>query len=508
MGREKPTRSLVPRLRFDLFARMSLDSVSGNQSTDGDESTAAFPSVRAPNSARVAGSSTVSTDQGGHESKPRLVQTARICFAPQQRPISRPAQPSAPNTQPQQRFRARHVAYSNARPSNYPDEDRDAAATSNTEKKQAITARCFEVLRGLQGQCRDGATEATLLHVLSVLQDAVYSVECDTAESDEHGGSDSDGTAARHSGSAYFSRLEGAQEVLQRLDTQVAVMRTKVTMEESIRSEFEERLRELDDDVDLITQSHASSSERIDAELAVVAQLEREYSMLLTHEQSCKRECEALQAQAEKHEAQLEDVRARASYLEYVSRAPMKKHLDEKKRHDQDDVLLQVARQAEEENMKLEAELAKLDAQLAAIDQQHERDFDRKAALESALLESEEQHEHYEAAYRRTRECHTPRPQWDDIVDQTPELSHQKFQWEITADIDSDSDERRDFAMLSDDDGQASSNREDRVKGSGRTKKLVKEMLHWIERLQKHIGVNLHLSRVRLVHMSIARWSS
>ncbi|KAJ8524384.1 hypothetical protein ON010_g16734 [Phytophthora cinnamomi] len=37
---------------------------------------------------------------------------------------------------------------------------------------------------------------------------------------------------------------------------------------------------------------------------------------------------------------------------------------------------------------------------------------------------------------------------------------------------------------------------EQRSNSRGQTKTLVREMLHWIERLQKHCGVNLHLSRI------------
>ncbi|GAB9470740.1 hypothetical protein Gpo141_00007977 [Globisporangium polare] len=286
-------------------------------------------------------------------------------------------------------------------------------------------------------------------------------------------------------------------------------------MEESITSELNERLRQLDDDLEQLQLKHAQSTDNIEIERVAVNQLEQEYGMLLGQEHDMKHECEVLFSQVERQKVQVKDVRAKASYLEFISRVPMKKHLDEKKLRDQEEVLLSVARQAEDENAKLETELAKLDAQVAAIEQQYQQDFDKKSRLEAELRDVQDEYERIEMVCRRTRDCHTPRPTWDDIIDQTPELSHQKYEWEILDDSisdyqprqGSDSGNNSDF-VDEDDDGaevKAESNKKTKRAGdlshlhsseSGKTKKLVKEMLHWIERLQKHCGVNLHLSRI------------
>lgn len=284
-------------------------------------------------------------------------------------------------------------------------------------------------------------------------------------------------------------------------------------MEESITNELNEHLRQLDADLEQLQLKHEQSSDNIEIERVTVNQLEQEYGMLLHQEQDMKHECETLFSQVERQKAQLKDVRANASYLEFVSRVPMKKHLDEKKLRDQEEVLLSIARQAEDENAKLEAELAKLDVQVAAIEQQYQQDFDKKSRLEAELRDAQNEYERIEMACRRTRDCHTPRPIWDDIIDQTPELSHQKYEWEILDDSINDCQTRRGSETASGfmdaEDEEEEDIDEHRVNKkihgdlshfhsseSGKTKKLVKEMLHWIERLQKHCGVNLHLSRV------------
>lgn len=518
--RERQTVSVVPRLRFDLLAQLSLGSSNvadavldsrptGSEPEDrGDDLATILPRVH-PQSARDAGSDTRSSPWSGDQRHmSNLVQTARIRFAPPPPTVPKHSRQVRTTTPP---IRSRHVAPESNSSQQPMHSKRDGSERSSgvpthiATQKQVATAQCFEALRRLRGTSLDGGAKVILDQVVSVLVDAVYAAKCSKDHLPESESSSASGSIdCVRPGSEYFSLLAAAHETLRQLDAQVVELGTKVAMEKAIESEFESHLRQLTDDLERIQQAHATSGEQIDGELAAVAQLELEYNMLLSHEQACKRECEALGTQSEKQEAQLAEVRAKAAYLEYVSHAPMKKHLDEKKRRDQEAVLRQAARHVEDENAVLEAELAKLNAQVAAVEQQRQRDLDKTCDLESALRESEGLRERHECALRQTRKCHTPRPLWDDIVDQTPELLHQKFEWETTDDVDSDDDARLDLVLDAGGNdielGSCSCSRGGNgphSRESGRTKKLVKEMLHWIERLQKHIGVNLHLSRVR-----------
>uniref|UniRef100_K3WMH0 Uncharacterized protein n=1 Tax=Globisporangium ultimum (strain ATCC 200006 / CBS 805.95 / DAOM BR144) TaxID=431595 RepID=K3WMH0_GLOUD len=159
--------------------------------------------------------------------------------------------------------------------------------------------------------------------------------------------------------------LAHAQETLYGLEKQEAQLQTKVDMEQAIEHDLTQRLQQLDDDVDQLRSMHATSDELIEMERTTVAQLEQEYAMLLTHEHEAKHECDVLTIQAEKQKLQLKDIRTKSAYLEFVSRIPMKKHLEEKKIRDQEEGLLLKVCQVDDENALLEAELARLDKQLA-----------------------------------------------------------------------------------------------------------------------------------------------
>lgn len=517
----------VPRLRIDL-AQQSFDLT--NQETSerrepehvNDESAkyAILPTIYA-STARESGSVHSNTlDQRGVTTP--FAQTARIRFAPpsmHQHPKF--VKPSARRPSPPSRL----VRYS--RPNNqqvrlttaaFDTDNGNALMKQLLVQKQAVTARCFRALREIQRQCQSGSTKAILHRVYSVLYEAVYNCDQsdDTAAPDEssaHG--DCHPGGGRRGAQAYFALQVDAQEMLQQLNGEVSEVQTKVAMEESITNELNERLHQLDDDLEQLQLKHAQNSDNIEIERVAVNQLEQEYGMLLHQEQDIKHECEALFSQVERQKAQLKDVRANASYLEFVSRVPIKKHLDEKKLRDQEEILLSVTRQAKDENAKLEAELAKLDAQVAAVEQQYQQDFDKKSCLEVELCDAQNEYERIEMACRRIRECHTPRPIWDDIIDQTPELSHQKYEWEILDDSINDYQTHRGSGsetasgFMDVEDEEKEDIDEHRVnkkihgdlihlhsRESSKTKKLVKEMLHWIERLQKHCGVNLHLSRV------------
>ncbi|KAF1786376.1 Ankyrin repeat-containing domain [Phytophthora cactorum] len=168
------------------------------------------------------------------------------------------------------------------------------------------------------------------------------------------------------------------------------------------------------------------------------------------------------------------EIRSQQLYLDFVSSAPLKRHMEEKKWQEQRTAVALQVQNAEVENRQLEDEIRKLEE---------------------------------ENAFERTRTCYTPRPDWDSIVDETPELSVQKYQWGM-AESSSTGDEAKSMINDTDKDKAGVLERldstyniankdDDQHADSGRTKTLVKEMLHWIERLQKHCGVNLHLSRVQ-----------
>lgn len=534
-GYDQQATPPVPRLRFDLLPEQSLDSTNlstlerrDSEHVDDDSTKhTILPAIHA--STARENSLLHPLDQTGKTAVQAM--TARIRFAPpsmHQRPKF--VKPSAHRPSPPSRL-ARY-----SRPNN--QQARLASGAFDTDdgytlmrqliaNKQSITVRCFRALQEIQKQCQSGSTKAILHQVHSVLYEAAYKRnQADGTDAPENkcAYGDSHLDEGQQGDQPYFALQVNAQEVLHKLSDEVSEVQTKIAMEESITSELNERLRQLDDDLEQLQLKHAQSTDNIEIERVAVNQLEQEYGMLLGQEHDMKHECEVLFSQVERQKVQVKDVRAKASYLEFISRVPMKKHLDEKKLRDQEEVLLSVARQAEDENAKLETELAKLDAQVAAIEQQYQQDFDKKSRLEAELRDVQDEYERIEMACRRTRDCHTPRPTWDDIIDQTPELSHQKYEWEILDDSisdyqprqGSDSGNNSDF-VDEDDDGaevKAESNKKTKRAGdlshlhsseSGKTKKLVKEMLHWIERLQKHCGVNLHLSRVGL---RAASWSS
>lgn len=528
-AREPPSAQLMPRVRFDLVAQRSIESVAvpetpsqqhasrvGPELSDSLEQEhvkwETLPLAHPPHTARSAESSTES--RACDERRHRGAQTARIRFAPPPLTLqtTRPPRPSKPHSTSTSCAQASLLSRD---PTNYSSnqpvsalttsdacggDDEDAIERTNAQMraKQATTARCFHILSELAQQCESGSMKAMLHQIYNALHGATYSTDGVSSASAE----------ATGSGTEYFALLASAHGVLHQLDRDVSTLKSQLAMEQALEREFQEQLGQLDGDIAKLQVEHDASIEQIDVERAAVLELEHEYSRLLTHELDAKHEVEVLTVQVEKQRAQLEEIQAKASYLDYISRAPMKRHLDEKKARDQEAALLSVAQQADEENAALEAELAALNAQVATIEQQYQRTFDTKVQLEVALKDAQDECERVDAACMRTRECHTPRPMWDAIIAQTPELSHQTYEWDIaddasdfaalaTSDNRAFSDDESDSDALDAVEGNGSESQQLAVRESGRTKQLVKEMLHWIERLQKHCGVNLHLSRVR-----------
>lgn len=369
-------------------------------------------------------------------------------------------------------------------------------------RMQQDTSKAFRELYTLSEQSQSGSLKGILAQVFHVLQQATYSNEDKELSAQEPSLMIVDpGDWDHRSGQEYFSLVARSQAKLRELEQLQAQLETKVEMEQAFESDLTQRLNQLDNDLNFVRCRHLENYDNIEAERLAVAQLEQEYEMLTTQELTVRRECDVLTVQVVKQETQLLDLQSKLAHLDLISRGPMRKHLEQKKLKDQESALDAVIQQANQDNEKLEAELQALDQQIESLEQQRQIDINRLQQEEREVAEAEQQRDDIELACQRTRECHTPRPSWDAIVERTPEISAQKYHWEmrnkdsslITSNWDALDDARDgdtdDLNLLGADDGEDSRS----------STKLVKEILHWIERLQKHCGVNLHLNRVRLL---------
>ncbi|KAE9004979.1 hypothetical protein PF010_g12879 [Phytophthora fragariae] len=278
---------------------------------------------------------------------------------------------------------------------------------------------------------------------------------------------------------------------------------TKLAMEQSLELDLSSQLHQLERELTQLHLRHAHNRAEVEGERRAVQILERDYASLTEQEQELQRDCEVFELQLDTQRAQLKEIRSQQLYLDFVSSAPLKRHMEEKKWQEQHAAVALQGQNTEAENRALEDEIRKLEDEASKLETQYTLDVQTKQQSETALTEIRANYERFQEAFERTRVCYTPRPDWDRIVDETPELSVQKYQWEmgdtassrdLTASISNNADDKDgvldDRALgLAVDEEQQSNNRD-------RTKTLVREMLHWIERLQKHCGVNLHLSRI------------
>ncbi|KAG6613294.1 Translin-associated factor X-interacting protein 1 [Phytophthora cinnamomi] len=285
------------------------------------------------------------------------------------------------------------------------------------------------------------------------------------------------------------------QQERKRLSTQLA-------MEQSLEQDLSSQLRQLERELTQLHMRHAHNRAEIEGERRAVQILERDYASLTEQEQELQRDCEVFELQLDTERAQLREIRSQQLYLDFVSSAPLKRHMEEKKWQEQHAAVVLQVQNAEAENHALEGAIRKLEDEASNLEAQYALDIQTKQQSETSLAEIRANYERFQEAFERTRVCYTPRPDWDRIVDETPELSVQKYQWEmidtassrdVMASINSNMDEKDGVlehrAIDLGDEEQRSNSR-------GQTKTLVREMLHWIERLQKHCGVNLHLSRL------------
>jgi hypothetical protein len=401
--------------------------------------------------------------------------------------------------------------------------------------KQTETARFFRVLYDLQTRSSNASMKALLQQIFALLFRATYQLTQPEGEGDESEGStapSSNDLAALDPsaletlrGREYFSLYTHGQHSLEVMTSTKQQLEAKVQLEQALESDLVGVHRQLEQDLHMIRSQHLGHHEHIEAERAAVAQLESDHAALLQHEQQLQKECDGLAQQAERHHTQLSELQSKSAYLDFISRVPLKKHLEQTKLQEQEARLLAVVTQEEAENAVLEKELAALDEQLALLDKQFDKDVAHRALLGNELVDAEQVRDATQREHERVRACHTPRPAWDEIIERIPELSnHDDIEWdemqaalshapgiliqraEEKAAARRDGNQRlyRDLEGDDDDEGsdasglenQDSSEEDDASEIGGRTQELVGEILQWIERLQKHCGVNLHLSRV------------
>ncbi|KAG1697176.1 hypothetical protein DVH05_017561 [Phytophthora capsici] len=337
-----------------------------------------------------------------------------------------------------------------------------------------------------------GALKSLLVDIREVLHDAIYGqVEPGEGEKSE-----------------YFSLVAEMQDKFKLQKQERKRLTTKLAMENAIEQDLATQLQLLERELAQLHTRHAHNRSEIEGERKAVQILERDYASLTDQEHELLRDCEVLELQLDNQRAQLKEIRSQQLYLDFVSSAPLKRHLEEKKWQEQHaSVALQV-QNADAENRAIEDEIRKLEEEAASLEDQYTRDMLSKQQSEIALREIRAKYEQFQEAFERTRVCYTPRPDWDRIVDGTPELSVQKYQWEGVDSTGSrgasatDSGDKGGVLERLDSTNNVAARGEERAQNKDRTKTLVKEMLHWIERLQKHCGVNLHLSRVSSLELS------
>ncbi|GMF61650.1 unnamed protein product [Phytophthora fragariaefolia] len=483
-GVDEPVQ--VPQLDLSSLRDCKLRQAELAQRTLTEENNSSWlPPVHA-NTTRVVRSES-------NNAQPNRNQTARICFAPPSKVKSKSSS-----------YSVRHNSSHPAVPSATVIE-----APTDLREKQLNTARCFAELNNWQKSMAAGVLKNLLGDIQEVLCAAVYH-QPETTSNLETTPSSSDSVTERMPDCVseigdkleYFSLVEDMQEKVRLQEQERKRLTTKLAMEQSLEQDLAKHLQQLERELAQLHMRHAHNRAEIEGERRAVQILERDYASLIEQEQELERDCEVFELQLNTQRAQLKEIRSQQLYLDFVSSAPLKRHMEEKKWQEQHAAVVLQVQNAEAENHALENEVKKLEEEAANLEAQYGRDVQTKQQSETSLAEIRVNYERFQEAFERTRVCYTPRPDWDRIVDETPELSVQKYHWEM---VDSDSSQdlmvNRDIddegrvlehittALANGDDDQLSNSKD-------RTKTLVREMLHWIERLQKHCGVNLHLSRI------------
>lgn len=206
-------------------------------------------------------------------------------------------------------------------------------------------------------------------------------------------------------------------------------LRSQLAMEQSLEQDLSTQLQQLERELTQLHMRHAHNRAEIEGERRAVQILERDYASLTEQEQELQRDCEVFELQLDTQRAQLKEIRSQQLYLDFVSSAPLKRHMEEKKWQEQHAAVALQVQNAEAENHALEAANRKLEEEAAKLETQYALDIQTKQQSETALAEIRANYERLQDAFERTRVCYTPRPDWDRIVDETPELSVQKYQW-------------------------------------------------------------------------------
>ncbi|KAL4105963.1 hypothetical protein PRIC1_004018 [Phytophthora ramorum] len=390
---------------------------------------------------------------------------------------------------------------------------------SNLQQKRLTTARSIRALESWQQSADAGVLKTLLTEVRDVLFEAIYrnpkeaseegeSTRCPSSSVTELPVENESSLAEENNVVEYFSLVADVQEKVKLQQQERKQLTTKLAMENSMQQDLSTQLQQLERELSQLHLRHAYNRAEIEGERRAVQRLEKDYASLTEQEQELQRDCEVMELQLDTQRTQLKEIRSQQLYLDFVSSAPLKRHMEEKKWQEQHAAVALQVQNAEAENRALEDETRNLDHEASTLEAQYACDVQTKQQSETALSEIRANYEQYLESFERTRVCYTPRPDWDRIVNETPELSVQKYQWEMAENSNSrevmtsateessDKDnggvlerigERRNTTVVGEDVHQRS---------KGRTKALVKEMLHWIERLQKHCGVNLHLSRI------------
>ncbi|KAF1776752.1 Ankyrin repeat-containing domain [Phytophthora cactorum] len=281
---------------------------------------------------------------------------------------------------------------------------------------------------------------------------------------------------------------------------------TQLAMEKSLERDLSKQLQQLEGELTQLHLRHAYNRAEIEGERRAVQSLEQDYASLIDQELELKRDCEVLELQLGTQQAQLREIRSQQLYLDFVSSAPLKRHMEEKKWQEQHAAVALQVQNAEVENRQLEDEIRKLEEETSNLEAQYARDVQTKQQLEASLRDIQANYEQFKM--RLSEPEHATHRGLTGIVSW---MRHpnclQKYQWGM-AESSSTGDEAKSMINDTDKDKAGVLERldstyniankdDDQHADSGRTKTLVKEMLHWIERLQKHCGVNLHLSRVQ-----------
>jgi hypothetical protein len=478
--------SQVPRLKLNPIQ-------AGNSPGSSDVRRSSLPQVLA-NSAR----------EQQHEKleiRRRGSQTARIRFAP----------PPRSKQQTTARFARPGRTHHAGPPSIF----------CELEEKRAATACSFKALEAWQQSMEPSVLKNLLAEVHDTLFGAIYrrpeeaaAIEVSPSASSSTStlpGSTDDALTEEKAAFEYFSLVADVQEKVKLQQQEREQLTTRLAMETSLEQDLSAQLDQLERELTQLYMRHAFNRAEIEGERLAIEHLEKDYASLTEEEQELQRDCEVLELQLETQRAQLKEIRSQQLYLDFVSSAPLKRHMEEKKWQEQHASVAMQVQNAEAENRALEDEIRKLEDEATTLEAQYSRDVQIKQQAETTLSEIRVNYEQLQEAFERTRACYTPRPDWDRIVDETPELSVQKYQWEMlesssAREIPPAGDEENDKDKVGVLEGLGNSTNNLMIKGGeensnskGRTKALVKEMLHWIERLQKHCGVNLHLSRVSFV---------